>query len=170
MRVDDVRTILSSLNEAGIRYLVVGGLAVAAHGYVRFTDDLDLVVQLSPENVHNAMAVLRGLGYGPLVPVDARLFADSVIREQWRTEKHMKVFQMINSHRPDTRIDLFVYEPFEFEDTYRRARQEDLFGVRAPIVPLQELLAMKRLAGRPKDLADIDQLEILERHDQDQNT
>jgi predicted nucleotidyltransferase len=46
MKVDDVRTILRALNDANVRYLIVGGLAVVAHGYVRFTQDIDLVVQL----------------------------------------------------------------------------------------------------------------------------
>ena len=80
MRVEDVGAIIRSLNDAEVRYLVVGGLAVVAHGYVRYTRDTDLVVQLKPANVHKAMAVLRGLGYQPLVPVDAREFADPVIR------------------------------------------------------------------------------------------
>jgi hypothetical protein len=55
MKIDDVRTILSALNDANVRYLIVGGLAVVAHGYVRFTQDIDLVVQLERENVLRAM-------------------------------------------------------------------------------------------------------------------
>lgn len=166
MRVDDVAIIISTLNDADVRYLVVGGLAVVVHGYVRFTDDIDLVVQLDSENVRRAMNVLQGLGYRPLVPVDAAEFADAAKRERWRTEKNMKVFQLTNSERPDTRVDLFVYEPFDFDDAYRRAPRELIFGSRAPIVPLAELLDMKRAAGRPKDLGDIGELEVLKRHDE----
>ncbi len=49
MKVDDIRTILRALNDADVRYLIVGGLAVVAHGYVRFTQDIDLVIQLERE-------------------------------------------------------------------------------------------------------------------------
>jgi len=62
MKVDDVRTILSALNDANVRYLIVGGLAVVAHGYVRFTQDIDLVVQLERENVLRAMSALMAIG------------------------------------------------------------------------------------------------------------
>jgi hypothetical protein len=71
MKIDDVRTILRALNDANVRYLIVGGLAVVAHGYVRFTQDIDLVVQLERENVLRAMNALTAIGYRPLIPVDA---------------------------------------------------------------------------------------------------
>jgi hypothetical protein len=62
MRVDDVRTILRALNDINVHYLIVGGLAVVAHGYVRFTQDIDLVVQLDRENVLRAMNALTAIG------------------------------------------------------------------------------------------------------------
>ena len=87
MKIDDVRTILRALNDANVRYLIVGGLAVVAHGYVRFTQDIDLVVQLERENVLRAMNALTAIGYRPLIPVDATQFADEALRQQWRDEK-----------------------------------------------------------------------------------
>jgi hypothetical protein len=91
MKVDDVRTILSALNDANVRYLIVGGLAVVAHGYVRFTQDIDLVVQLERENVLRAMSALMAIGYRPLIPVEAAQFADETLRQQWRDENGMIV-------------------------------------------------------------------------------
>jgi len=76
MKIDDVGTILRALNDANVRYLIVGGLAVVAHGYVRFTQDIDLVVQLERENVLRAMKALTGIGYRPLIPVDAAQFVN----------------------------------------------------------------------------------------------
>ena len=75
MKIDDVRIILSALNDANVRYLIVGGLAVVAHGYVRFTQDIDLVIQLERENVLRAMNALTAIGYRPLILVDAAQFA-----------------------------------------------------------------------------------------------
>jgi hypothetical protein len=70
------------------RNLIVGGLAVAAHGYGRLTFDLDLVVQLQPDNVLRALKALGSLGHVPLVPVAAADFADPAKREAWIREKN----------------------------------------------------------------------------------
>ncbi|HVB49688.1 MAG TPA: hypothetical protein VNF69_15000 [Burkholderiales bacterium] len=72
---DAFEAIAAALHEAGVRYLVARGLAVNAHGYVRLTYDVDLVVQLEPENIMSAFAALAGLGYRPTVRVTAEQFA-----------------------------------------------------------------------------------------------
>jgi hypothetical protein len=64
--------IVRALNEAGVRYLVAGGLAVNAQGYLRFTKDADVVIQLVPDNIKRAFAALAALGYKPLAPVICR--------------------------------------------------------------------------------------------------
>jgi hypothetical protein len=89
MKIDDVRTILRALNDADVRYLIVGGLAVVAHGYVRFTQDIDLVIQLERENVLRAMNALTTIGYRPLIPVDAAQFADetSAVERRQRDDR-----------------------------------------------------------------------------------
>jgi hypothetical protein len=67
LKLASLEVIVRTLNAAEVRYLVVGGLAVAAHGYGRVTFDIDLVVQLKSENVRRAMKALQTLGYRPLV-------------------------------------------------------------------------------------------------------
>lgn len=158
MKADDVRAILAALNGADARYLIVGGLAVVAHGYVRYTQDVDIVLQLERENVLRAMNALTAIGYRPLVPVDAMQFADEGLRQEWIRDKGMIVFQMLNPDRESTRLDLFVEEPFPFAEEYARAKWEALHGERSPIVHLDQLLRLKRAAGRPNDLMDLDQL------------
>src|SRR4029077_5511671 len=123
MKVDDIRTILSALNDGNVRYLIVGGLAVVAHGYVRFTQDIDLVIQLERENVLRAMNALTAIGYRPLIPVDATQFADETLRQQWRDEKGMIVFQLSNLNPESTRIGIFVSEPFVFAQEFETAKR-----------------------------------------------
>lgn len=161
MRLADVTAILRALNDAPARYLIVGGLAVVAHGYVRATVDLDIVLQLERENVLRAMKALEGIGYRPLVPVDSAEFADEQMRKTWREEKHMVVFQMRNPDPRSTRLDIFVEEPFPFADELARAKWEELAGIQAPVLRLERLLQMKRESGRPQDLADIAQLRLI---------
>ncbi len=65
MEKSSVEAIVRALNEAGVRYLIVGGMAVVAHGYLRFTADLDLILDLQEDNLRRAVAALAGQGYRP---------------------------------------------------------------------------------------------------------
>src|SRR6266542_3479656 len=132
MKVDDIRTIFRALNGADVHYLIVGGLAVVAHGYVRFTQDIDLVIQLERENVLRAMNALTAIGYRPLIPVDAAQFADEALRQQWRDDKGMIVF----------------------EEEFERAKRHTWGDLQAPVIRIEALIAMKQATGRPQDLAD----------------
>jgi predicted nucleotidyltransferase len=164
MKLADVEAILRSLNDANVRYLIVGGLAVVAHGYVRATVDLDIVLQLKGANALKAMQALKEIGYEPLIPVDAADFADEKKRQVWRDEKHMIVFQMRHSRPESTRLDIFVEEPFSFDEEYERAFWDTVANVRAPFLRYDELIRLKRASGRPQDLADIAELELIEKN------
>ena len=86
MKLASFEAIVRSFDEAGVRYLVAGGLAVNAHGYMRLTKDVDLVLDLRPDNVKRALHALDGLGYRPTVPVAAAQFADPEQRWRWMKE------------------------------------------------------------------------------------
>jgi hypothetical protein len=157
-----VESLARALNDAGVQFLVVGGLAVVAHGCGRLTLDVDLVVRLDPESVRGAFRALDGLGYRPLVPVTAEAFADPAQRARWIAEKGMTVLNFSSDQHPETRVDVFASEPFDFAEEYRRAVVEEIGpGVPLRIVRLAALLRMKAAAARPQDLADIAELRLL---------
>lgn len=162
MKLGSLEVILRAMNDADVRYLIVGGLAVAAHGYGRVTFDIDLVVQLKPDNVLRAVSALQSLGYRPAAPVSAREFADPQIRERWVRDKGMVVFQMYSEQHPETAIDLFVTEPFDFDDEYQRALVGKILpGLDVRFARIETIIQMKQVAGRDKDLEDIRQLILL---------
>ena len=157
-----VEQIFRSLNEAGVRYLVAGGLAVVAHGFVRFTNDVDIVLDLEESNCRGALGALARLGYRPLVPVALEEFADAGKRREWSKEKGARVFQLFSDKHSTTRIDLFLEAPFDFGEVYeRRSRQAVEPDLDVPFVGLDDLIDMKRRAGRPQDHADAEKLEQL---------
>lgn len=159
MKVTSFEAIVRSFDEAGVRYLVAGGLAVNAHGYMRLTKDVDLVLDLRPENVERALSALHPLGYRPTVPVAAAQFADPEQRRRWIHEKEMKVFQLWSDDHRDTPIDLFVEEPFPFDEEYSRALVKPLYGaVKVRFVSIETLIRMKEAAGRAQDRIDIEHL------------
>jgi predicted nucleotidyltransferase len=158
----DIERVLEALNSAGVRYLVVGGIAVVLHGHLRTTADLDLVVQLEHDNVLTAMRALTGLGYHPRAPVAAEAFADEEVRESWVRDKGLTVFSLWSSRAPTLEVDLFVREPFGFAEVYARALKVPLENTFAWVVSLPDLIALKTQARRPQDLEDIDALEALD--------
>ena len=88
--------LFKALNDAGVRYVVVGGLAVVLHGHARLTVDVDLVVDLDEGQALRAIDALVRLGLHPRVPVNPRDFADRSIREAWIRERGMQVFSMFD--------------------------------------------------------------------------
>lgn len=155
--------VFEALNAASVRYVVVGGYAVLLHGHARLTADIDLVVDLSPEEAKRAIAVLVGLGLRPRPPVPAEGFADPAMRARWVSEKGMTVFTMHSAADPLLVVDLFVQEPIPFPELWEQAREVDLGAVRVRIASIDHLILMKRNAGRPHDAQDIHALEALRR-------
>ncbi len=115
----DLHRIFDVLTQAGVRYLVVGGVAVVLHGHPRLTADLDLVVGLEPDNVRAAIRALATLGYRARAPVDPESLADPAARRSWIEEKGMTVFSLFSPAMPASEVDLFVEEPFPFDEATR---------------------------------------------------
>ena len=162
MEVRSIEAIVQALNREQVQYLIVGGLAVNAHGYARLTRDLDLVLRLDPTNALRGLQCLLQIGYHMAVPAKPEDFADAATRERWRSEKNMLVLKLWSDEHRRTPVDVFVYEPFDFADELGRAISVELQpGLTAPVVSLPTLLAMKRSAARPQDLIDITELQRL---------
>lgn len=160
MKLGSFDSIVRALHGAGVRYLVAEGLAVNAHGYLRFTKDVDLVLQLAPDNIRSAFAALEGIGYRPLVPVTGAQFADADQRGAWIREKGMTVLNFwCDAHR-ETPV-VFVTEPFDFEAEYSRALVKPLGPIEVRFVSIPTLIRMKEVAGRPHDRIDIEYLRKL---------
>ena len=165
MKRSSIEEIVESLERDGVRYLIAGGLAVVAHGYLRLTVDVDVILDMRAENVLRAVRAFERLGYRPRAPVPFESFADPEERRRWIEEKGMRVFSLHSPDDPLTEVDLFVESPFDdFEGAASRAvRLPIREGLEAAFVGLDDLLMLQREAGRPKDLLDIENLERIDR-------
>lgn len=156
MEVRSVEAIVGALNAAYVEYLIVGGLAVIAHGYERLTQDVDLVIGLERENIIRGLRALEAIDYRMSIPVTPEQFAEPELREKWRHDKQMVVLKLWSDTHRRTPIDVFIYEPFDFEREFRTAHWEPVFGeMKAPIVSYEALIRMKKEAARPQDIADL---------------
>ncbi len=146
----DFAEMLSALFAAGAEFLVVGAHALAAHGYPRATGDLDVWVNPTAENAARVWRALVAFG-APL----HQLSQDELARPGL-------VFQM---GLPPARIDLLTaIDGVEFADAWPRRLEAVVSGQRVPLIGADDLIRNKRAAGRPKDLADVAELEALLAH------
>ena len=121
---------------------------------------MDLIIDLDENNARRALSALSGLGYRPRAPVAMDGFADKNARSQWVREKGLTVFSLHSTKHAATEVDLFVELPLDFDRAYRAALTLDVgAGVPATFLSYDDLLALKKKAGRPQDLADVDRLQ-----------
>ena len=162
MKLEAIQKLFDSLNTASIRYLVVGGFAVIAHGYTRLTMDIDIVLSLEMPNLLRALDIFAKLGYRPKVPVQLHEFADENKRHSWIKEKNMVVFSIFTPDSSFPPIDIFPVEPFDFETEYARGITFNISEqCSVPVICIDTLIRMKQDAGRPKDSVDLEHLTIL---------
>ena len=155
---DDV---YAAFEAAEVRYVVVGGMAVVMSGHVRATVDLDVVVDLNPDVATRAMQALEGLGLQPRVPVTSRDFADPDVRAGWIRDKHMQVLSFFDPDHPAREVDVLVAYPLDFDILFAGAVPTPVGNRLVPVAAKHHLIEMKRAAGRPRDLDDIEALERL---------
>ena len=166
MKLASFLSLAAALEAAGVRYLIAGGLAVGAHGYLRFTKDVDIVVQMIPGNIERTFTALASLGYQPIVPITMEQFSNSELRQSWIRNNGMQVLQFWSDAHRETSVDVFVTEPFSFDEEYARALVAPLHGeLSIRFVSLATLIRMKEEANRPQDRADIEELRARNNND-----
>jgi hypothetical protein len=153
--------IFKALYEEEVRYLIVGGMAVNLYGYARMTVDLDIMVDLDEGNLEKLIKAMEKLNYQPRVPVKPIEFTLSEKREDWIKEKGAVVFTFIDLSDPIKHIDIFLRNPVDFEKAYQSRTTIHLKGIPISLVSIDDLIELKRLSGRPRDLEDIHHLNMI---------
>ena len=141
----DFREFAASLNAHEVRYLVVGGYAVAFHGHPRYTKDLDIWIDREPHNADRLLLALADFGFGS-VGLTAQDF--------------LEPGQVVQLGYPPNRIDLITrLEGVDFAACYPRRETLEVEGVLVAFIDLEHLKQNKRAIGRYQDLADLEKLE-----------
>jgi hypothetical protein len=140
----DFKEFLQSLNDSEVKYLVVGGYAVAYHGYPRYTKDLDIWIETSPENADRIIQAINRFGFG-----DLDLEAGDLLEPD----------RVIQLGYPPVRIDLITsMEGVIFEECHASRVETDIEGITVPFIDLASLKKNKQATGRHQDLADLENL------------
>lgn len=145
---------ISALNRSGVRYVAVGGFASVMHGNNRFTSDIDVVVDPDPEETLRAVRSLVASGLKTAMNVPPDSFADLAFRSELRS-KGERFFGFFDPANPTFGVDLFVDSPKDFEALFGNSVSVSLRGEPCRICSLDDLIEMKRAAGRTQDQLDL---------------
>jgi len=149
---EDYRDMLHALSDEKVRFILVGAYALAAHGYLRATMDIDIWVMPSPQNADAVLRALRSFG----APLHNLTMED--------LQKDGTVFQIGVAPR---RIDIITaVSGLQFEETYQSSLAVNLDGIEVHIPSIEDLIHNKRTTGRTRDLADVEALESLKNSEQ----
>jgi predicted nucleotidyltransferase len=141
----DFKEFIQSLNDNQVRYLVIGGYAVALHGYPRYTKDIDIWIEMSSENATRMLQALEQFGFASL---DLQL------------QDFMTPDQVIQLGYPPSRIDLLTTpDGVDFATCYATKIEIDIDGVLVNFIDLDNLRINKKASGRLQDLADLENLD-----------
>ena len=141
----DFKEFIQSLNDNHVRYLVVGGYAVALHGHPRYTKDIDIWIEMKPENAANLVAALEKFGLGSL---------------GLKEEDFLVPGQVVQLGQPPNRIDLLcTISGVDFAACYESRVTVEVDEVLVSFIDLENLRKNKAASGRHQDMADLENLQ-----------
>ncbi len=145
----DLSELLRSMKARRVRFVVVGGYALAVAGVPRATYDLDVFVEPSKVNARRLAAVFKEFGYAELARIAPTYFA--------------KVKQIAAIGRKPLQVDFITtIDGLDFPEAWRGRTEVEIDGVAIPFLGFDALLKNKRASGRDKDLVDVQSLERLQ--------
>ena len=147
--------IVAALERAEVPFAIVGGYAVALHGAVRGTVDVDIILRLSRENYMAAETALKALGLAPQLPVSGAEVFD--YREEYIRNRNLIAWNFYDPKDSSRIVDIIITHDLS-KLKIARIRSG---GRTMPVLAVSDLIAMKKASGRPQDLEDIQALEEL---------
>lgn len=153
--------ILKEFQKQKVRYVLVGGIAFNLLGGYRSTADMDLLVQMTDTNLHKVVNILKKAGYRVKQPVDPIMIADRIAREDWIKNKHMKALNFYKSEKSYEEVDIIIDSPVDFKKAVKSAKRMKVGSVNLTVISAQDLMKMKKITGRARDLQDIKELKII---------
>ena len=153
--------LIKLLAENKVDFVLVGGLAVALHGYQRVTMDVDIVLAMDASNLERFITSAKATGLRPVMPVAIESLAQPELLAQWRRDKGLLAFALQGVEAQATVLDVLIAPEIPFADLRRDAAEVDVGPYRIRLASIDHLIAMKSASGRSKDALDIEELNKL---------
>lgn len=154
--------ILRAFQKQKVKYVLVGGIAVNLFGSMRSTADIDILVEMSDDNLRKIVKIMKKYGYRIKQPVDPMKIADKKTREDWIHNKSMKAF---NFYKEDElkEVDIIIDSPVSFEEARKKPVRFKIGDLILPVISINKLIKMKSKTGRTVDKLDIEELKIIKK-------
>lgn len=150
-----INKICHALEQQGVRYAIVGGYAVALHGAVRGTMDVDIAVNWNLNSLRKAEEAMKEIGLVSRLPVSAREIFQ--FREEYINNRNLVAWNFYNPADASQQVDIIITYDLKGKGLQRL----DTRSGTLQILGLAELIQMKRESGRPQDIEDVKALEKL---------
>lgn len=147
--------IFAALNKARIKYLVVGGVAVNLYGFIRYTGDIDILLELDEKNLLKMDKLMEEMGYIARIPVQIQELRDIKKLQQWIEEKGMKAYTYLNNKRMSPDIDILVEDSMKFKKHSKEKKVMRAWNIHVPVISYEYLIKMKERANREDDRRDL---------------
>jgi len=147
--------ICASLSRAGVRYAIVGGHAVALHGAVRGTVDIDLALAWNRKTLVAAQKALHEVGLVSRLPLTADDIFD--FRKEYIENRNLIAWNFYNPNDLSEQVDIVI----TYDLKGKRTKRIELSNGPVQVLALKELIKMKRKSARPQDIEDVHALERL---------
>lgn len=149
--------ILREFQRQKVKYVIVGGIAVNLLGSLRSTADMDILVEMSNDNLRKVVSILKIKGYHVKQPVDPMGIADEETRHDWIHNKHMKAF---NFYKEDElkEVDIIIESSVSYKEAKKDALRIKMEDIILPVISIDNLIKMKKNTGRSVDRFDIEEL------------
>ena len=154
--------ILRDFQRDKVKYVLVGGMAFNLHGATRNTADLDILVEMSDENLKKIVTILKKRGYQVRQPVDPMGIANAKLRWEWIHKKNMKAFNFYKD-KEMKEVDIIIYSPVSYETAAKKVIRMKMGSLVIPLISIDHLIKMKQKADRPVDRLDIADLKEIKR-------
>jgi len=153
--------ILREFQRQKVKYVLVGGIAFNLLGGYRNTLDMDILVEMSDENLLKIVNILKKTGYHVKQPVDPIMIADKKTRQDWIKNKHMKAFNFYKGERTYEEVDIVIDSPVDFKEAIKDAIEVKVSGLNLKVISPKKFIKMKKSSGRDKDLKDIEEIKLV---------
>lgn len=153
--------ILRAFQKEKVKYVVVGGMAFNLLGGYRNTLDMDILVEMSDENLVKLVRILKKTGYQVKLPIDPMKIANKKIRESLIKDKHMKAFNFYKKEKSFEEVDIIIDSPVDFSEAAKDMITVKIGGLVVPVISIKNLIKMKKKSKRDKDLLDIKELQLM---------
>jgi len=151
-----IQKVIEALDQASVQYALVGGYAVALHGAIRGTVDVDIAIAMNKTSLTQCEQALESIGLKSRLPITAHdVFT---FRKEYIENRNLIAWSFVNPANPMQVVDILITE----DAKKIKCVTKSAFGISVKVASIPDLILMKKKAGRPQDIEDIKALEKLQ--------